>query len=549
MSERLVKIQEYISGVSGVSITVPFTESDLGLITGNVTVTESQVILTFEVAINLFYPFQLHGSESIRFANEELVKYNHVMKDGLVCIHTLHSPDLEQKLRYDFDSLKQWINKYYINAENDQHYEHIIVPSAALKGIESCYLFTDVDHTFKSGDFGFMEYSWLNLGAHEDKKIDTFIIQSFNTGNKNVSCKWSSYYTVLPKLPGIYVFLPGTPVAHKRFAIQKWFDLTPSVNLAFKNFFHQAQTKYGGNNQFNHIPLFIGYNLPNGEIHWQCAAIENGILSVYQTKSAVSKLIEKHFSDSDIVWLQTKNCSYNYYFGRGTLSEKFTNAKILIIGIGAIGSNLATTLVRGGCKRIFVADYDLKEPENVCRAEYNFSTGLNSKVLDLSRHLCEISPFLEVKLHEQFTDHIKLIINNSFDDKIVKNVLEKYDFIFDCSADNDLTFVLDKLNLQTKIINLSITNHAKELVCITNPNLYEWLINTFQKLNSDTSDLYNPTGCWSPTFKASYNDIVTLVQYAIKHINYTLNNNLSLRNFYLKTESESGEFNIKLNQF
>lgn len=31
--------------------------------------------------------------------------------------------------------------------------------------------------------------------------------------------------------------------------------------------------------------------------------------------------------------------------------------------------------------------------------------------------------------------------------------------------------------------------------------------------------MYNPTGCWSPTFKASYNDVATLTQYALKIIN------------------------------
>ena len=48
------------------------------------------------------------------------------------------------------------------------------------------------------------------------------------------------------------------------------------------------------------------------------------------------------------------------------------------------------------------------------------------------------------------------------------------------------------------------------------------ILDTLKK--NDVEDLYNPIGCWSPTFKASYNDISTLVQFALKHINIMVSN-------------------------
>ena len=57
------------------------------------------------------------------------------------------------------------------------------------------------------------------------------------------------------------------------------------------------------------------------------------------------------------------------------MNEQLTNSKILIIGIGAIGSIVAKTLVRSGCTKVDFIDYDIKEPENVCRSEYSFYTG------------------------------------------------------------------------------------------------------------------------------------------------------------------------------
>ena len=50
-------------------------------------------------------------------------------------------------------------------------------------------------------------------------------------------------------------------------------------------------------------------------------------------------------------------------------------------------------------------------------------------------------------------------------------------------------------------------------------------------------DLYNPTGCWSPTFKASYNDISSKVQYALKHIVNMLCSLEPMSSFYI-TENE-----------
>jgi ferritin-like protein len=111
-----------------------------------------------------------------------------------------------------------------------------------------------------------------------------------------------------------------------------------------------------------------------------------------------------------------------------------------------------------------------------------------------------------------------------------------------------MAYILDKLTIKAEVINLSITNHSNELVCAVKPNMYTWLIDIFKRLPQDLTDLYNPTGCWSPTFKASYTDIAVLVQYAIKHINLCFEQNKPLRNFHLSTESSDG-FTIKLNQY
>lgn len=108
---------------------------------------------------------------------------------------------------------------------------------------------------------------------------------------------------------------------------------------------------------------------------------------------------------------------------------------------------------------------------------------------------------------------------------------------------------LSKLELK-RLITLSITNNAKDLVCSVEPSSYNWVMNQYENvLENNLENVHNPTGCWSPTFKASYNDINTLVQFAIKHINIRLGiEDKSLRNFVLNTNENDG-FSIKLNEF
>lgn len=256
-----------------------------------------------------------------------------------------------------------------------------------------------------------------------------------------------------------------------------------------------------------------------------------------------------------IDWAMTRNCSYKYFFGRGRFSEKITNSKILIIGIGAVGSIVAKTLARSGCTKVDFIDYDIKEPENVCRSEYSFFTGITNKTNDLVNELCLMSPFFKptnggYEFSEAFDFFLKSHLTNTTIKTEIEKRLNEYDVIFDCSADNDLLYILSQLKISSTLLNFSISNHAKQLVCATERNRYEFVCTQFNGnvLNFDVDDLYNPTGCWSPTFKASYNDINTLVQFAIKHINLRFEQEKVLRNFVIETD-DTDCLTLKLKEF
>ena len=154
--DRFDQIGSALEQIDGVDILTPF-ESEEFRLKGNIKISIEDVQLDFAVEILDCYPLSFQGQEAIRFINKDLISFNHVNRDASICLHTLHSPDIKQKLAYDIDSLKQWVRKYYIEKDTDNHYEHIIVPVES--GTEGdVFLFTDVDYLFNDDDFGIFTY-------------------------------------------------------------------------------------------------------------------------------------------------------------------------------------------------------------------------------------------------------------------------------------------------------------------------------------------------------------------------------------------------------
>lgn len=475
-----------------------------------------------------------------------MLPYSHVMQSGNICIHTSHSTSIEEKLKIDFNSLKAWIIKYYLNKEQDNNYEHIAVEESEISNHKYSFIFTDVKKSFLKGEIGTVRLSLLNDGLHRESNIWNFYVQSFETlRTKEITmCEWSDYYiNQNTHLEGLYYFLEESPAIHNRFAYSKWNEL--NLSSEFLNMLYEIE-QINLTNIGKVIPLFIGYKISTHQIHWEVALLEVGNFPLKGVPERVNdrktgKWLSA-FNSSKIKWGLSRNSSYEYFFGRGKFADSLTKKKILIIGIGAVGSMVAKTLTQCGCTRIDFVDYDIKEPENVCRSEYRFANGITNKSTELEKILFEISPFLNsTRLNNNYFEKL---IKSFFSDKdyqlVFKKVLENYDLIIDCSTDNDLMYVLNSIQLETELVNISITNHAKELIFAFYPNIYSFVNNQFSNvLDNDVQNLYEPTGCWSPTFKGSYNDIASLVQLALKHFNRIEKLEKTKNNFVIQEEDNS----------
>jgi len=546
MKDRLFTIRQGIESVDDVSIVEDFFD-DQGVIRGSISVQQESATLIFAVMIYPMYPFQFHGTETVRFFNSSLIEYNHVNRDGSVCVHTPHHIDLKSKIFHDIESLKLWMRKYYIEKQEDSHYDHIVTYESVHLKRKHAYLFTELSCKFDKETFGSFKYSLLSRGFHQQQEIDTYIIQGLNVDKKYHTCTWSSYYKNLETLEGTYIFLEHTPVNNRRFIIENWLELEQYISQESLKFLDGVRkSMIFRQNKISELPILIGYKIPTGEVHWQCAIISTEDFPNYAEKISQGNY-RGRLKDSMIDWVQTKNSSYAYFFGRGALEPGFTDKRILLIGTGAVGSMVATTPTRSGCKDLTLVDYDVKEPENVCRSEFKFSAGITGKINELRNTLVEISPFVDISMLPDFADVVKIYAaNHSFQNEL-SDIMGKYDLIIDCTADNDMAHLFDLLDVDANIINLSITNYALDLLCAVKPNLHHVKQQMLRGREENENDLYNPTGCWSPTFRASYNDINLLVQHAIKHINQIYKAGKSLRNFRLTYDPE--DLTVKLTQF
>lgn len=500
--------------------------------------------LQWEVRIAPFYPFKVDNSESIHFFNTSLVAYPHIMRSGFLCLHTPKVENPKEQFKIDILRLKEWVDKYYVRKEKDEHYEELVVAHNLIGDIYYNFLYTDTNKEFPKNDYGTVDLTILVPGVHDGKRMDTFLANTFHSkrSGEEYVCQWGKGNKKQMHFEGIYCFLEQAPSLYDKFVLELYNDMSSLFSWSQMQFIYERSLN---KEKAQRVPLFCGYRIPNGEMRWQVAMLKADDFPIKseKVKCGGRPIINHSYTKTLIDWASSYNCSYDYFFGRGCLPSSLAEKKILIIGIGAIGSIVAKTLARSGSKYLGLYDVDLKEPGNICRSEYDFLSGISDKSYELSSILQSISPFVQCEISPKALDSwIKLTKDNDEAKNAIQEILNRYDIIFDCSTDDGMMYVLDKLNLRAKLINISISNHANELVCAMGNNITETVKFIFtQIIKSDTSDMFYPTGCWSPTFKASYNDIAAKLQLALKHIIGMLTAIEPESNFYV-SETQDGMF-------
>lgn len=546
------RVNELVATLDGVGLIDDFVINKTGSLKGRIAVTAglSNANLEWDVELSPTYPFKAIGMEAIHFQATNLLDYPHIMQDGYLCMHPAEYDNAETQFVNDLKQLKDWVEKYYENEDKDTHYEHLVVNHYPIRKQYYTFCFAETQENFIEGDYGMVHYAMLQTGWKNGYSVANYVAQKFVSSaqvkKKELFCRISKFYQKLKSYKGVYCLLNNIPSVHNKFIIEDYDSIKRLFSQSQKNHIHNFVVSHA--NEYDFFPLFCGYRIPGGSIHWQVIMLFMDDLPIEPVRVGTGKnrLWLTEFKRGQILWAETIDISYKYFFGRGAMPENIANKKMLIMGIGAIGSIVAEILTRCGAKKITLYDIDYKEPGNVCRSSYPFYTGIVEKTLDMENLLTQISPHVECNSLKSIADLVVKTYAAKHEDKsALSEFFDEFDVIFDCTTDNQLMRIMDSTGTKAQLVNLSITNHAQELVCAFSPNVSETVMLVYNLLKHDVeTDMYNPTGCWNPTFKASYNDIECKVQFAVKHIIMMLGRLEPLSNFYITED----DMNLKLNR-
>ena len=121
--------------------------------------------------------------------------------------------------------------------------------------------------------------------------------------------------------------------------------------------------------------------------------------------------------------------------------EKIQKKKILVVGLGGVGSYLVESLVRSGISNITIVDSDIVDITNMNRQLIALHSTIGKKKVDVvSSRINDINPNCQVKKKDIFLNR-----------ENQNQVLEKeYDYIIDCC---------DSMDTKKLLIDFSICSH------------------------------------------------------------------------------------------
>lgn len=224
--------------------------------------------------------------------------------------------------------------------------------------------------------------------------------------------------------------------------------------------------------------------------------------------------------------------------------ENVSMKKILIIGLGAVGSAIADLLFRSGICKLTLCDNDGFNPHNVCRHVLSKRLTFKSKTELMKEHLEEM-------LYE--CNRVE-VINQDAVEYIQTDTINDYDIIIDASASSRVMYALDEHCLEKTIVRVCLSNSGKVgMLYLHRKNdakLHEFYyqilreaLNTEEQVAADIASWLNADrhstldririgeGCHSNTMQMGYNKVTPhcgLAVSVIKNIDNVENENLYL---------------------
>ena len=121
--------------------------------------------------------------------------------------------------------------------------------------------------------------------------------------------------------------------------------------------------------------------------------------------------------------------------------ERIKKSKILLVGLGGLGSPISIYLAAAGVGELIIVDFDKVDLSNLQRQILHKTKDINRLKIDSAKeHLLELNP--EINIHT---------INKKLSENDLINEAKKSNVIIDASDNFDTRFLLNKISVKSKI--------------------------------------------------------------------------------------------------
>lgn len=418
--------------------------------------------------------------------------------------------------------------------------------------------FNESDRTFGKWHFSKSTYGYVELiRLKNSSKI--LVVESMNTYDGDIRRKvtWGSIGNNSPKENGLWILLKDIPITREWQVPGNYKELMEICNEQAVDIVDIIREFAREHRDSKRYILLIGFPIPNkiGEsntqICWQAIKLpmfsySRAYLKGYVHGKSRLRTVQKNElvywaqdyknifgKNMKIEWVSTENWNEETLLSRGRVSKKLRELNILLIGCGALGSNIAEYLARAGVLELTLMDGEILVAGNLTRHTLSLNEILKSKAEMIQERLSVCSPLIKTRSICE-----KLSISNINDMN-----LNQYDLIIDCTGENSLIELLEDFNFEDNkiIISSSVSRGAKRLY------LYSSIAKDFKTRNfldklrpfatKDLNDFKDEPlpregiGCWHPVFPAKANEIALMAAISINYIEEIIQKNSFDENF------------------
>jgi len=379
--------------------------------------------------------------------------------------------------------------------------------------------------------------AWLNLGhqwglatlAALPGARDTHVITDFMDPQLHSlrEVRWSkAIKSGQSGVDAVWILLPALPVGRPWSSARTWQELSrwcvdhyvdlPAILEAAGARLRRIQNRMPP----RPVHLVLGFPMAEREgdaptrLHWLAISnlmlcrredVRRGFRNIETARKAWDR--EFNVAQRPIAWRTSRNYAPDQIRRRGSADAALRSKRVLMIGAGAIGSAVASNLLRMGVTRLGVMDDDTLVVGNLARHSLCMADVGWKKADGLANHLNLTMPDADV-----------VAFPEAFPPADKKQIAEmaKFDVIVDCSGSDDVLRALAAFPWETErhFVSLSMTWGAKGLFAYSASEAAfpaHDAIERFAGIANAAVDAEDwemeGIGCWHPVFPASANDV------------------------------------------